>query len=289
MNGTRRRVVCERHVTVQDGLQVYLRDYDFRDAPGTPVLCLPGLTRSSRDYHRLAIRLAPGRRVICPDLRGRGRSGRDPDWRHYVPTTYIDDLRHVLAALGLDRIIVIGTSMGGLLAMGLGLLMPGGLAGVVINDVGPAVPAGEVTRIAAYVGSDRPVKRWRDAVASVKTLFPDLGYRDDRDWLRAAHGTYRRGADGLLHFDWDPAIARALVEGAGKVPDLWPLFGALRRMPCLAFRGALSKVLTPETFAAMKRANPDLIQVTVPGVGHTPSLVEPEAIAAIETFLAGIA
>jgi pimeloyl-ACP methyl ester carboxylesterase len=172
--------------------------------------------------------------------------------------------------------------------MGLALMAPSTLKGVIINDVGPDIPAGEVGRIAAYVGADRPVRRWRDAVATVKSLFPDLGYTNDRDWLRVAHGTYRRRADGMLHFDWDPAIARALLAGAGKVPDLCPLFGALRRIPCLALRGALSKVLQPETFAAMKRANPDLIQVTVPGVGHTPSLVEPEAIAAIQAFLAGL-
>lgn len=281
--------IRERHVAAQDGLDLFIRDYDAPGATGTPVLCLPGLTRSSRDYHRLAMRLSPTRRVVCPDLRGRARSAFDPDWRHYTPTTYLDDIRHVLAALGLHRVVVIGTSMGGLLAMGLALVMPNALAGVIVNDVGPDVPAGEVSRIAAYVGIDRPVRRWRDAVATAKILFPDLGYSRDRDWLAAAHGTYRRGADGLLHFDWDPAIARALIAGAGKVPDLWPLWGALRRVPCLALRGALSKVLKPETFKAMKDANPDLVQVTVAGVGHTPSLVEPEAFEAIETFLARVA
>jgi pimeloyl-ACP methyl ester carboxylesterase len=281
-------VFVERRIAVQDGLELYVRDYEAPGATGMPVLCLPGLTRSSRDFHRLAMRLRPSRRVICLDLRGRGRSDFDPDWRHYVPTTYIDDIRHVLAALGIHRFVVIGTSMGGLLAMGLALAMPSALAGAIINDVGPDLPTGEVSRIGAYVGIDRPARRWREAVATVKTLFPDLGYTRDRDWLAAAHGTYRRRADGMLHFDWDPSIARALQQGAGKVPDLWPLFGALRRVPCLAFRGALSKVLKPETFAAMKVANPELIQVTVPGVGHTPSLIEPDSLAAIEAFLARV-
>ena len=111
----------ERWFSAQDGLRLYFRDYGSPSAPGTPMLCLGGLARNSKDFDRLARRLCQHRRVVCPDYRGRGRSSYDPQWQNYRPEVYLNDLAHLLAVCNLHRVLVCGTSMGGLLSMGLAL------------------------------------------------------------------------------------------------------------------------------------------------------------------------
>ena len=125
--------------TAEDGLRLYFRDYGPIHGKKLPVLCLPGLTRNSHDFSRLALILGSSRRVICPDYRGRGKSDQDSNWNNYVPLTYINDIRHLLISLGLHSIFVIGSSMGGLLAMGMGVVMPTYLAGALLNDIGPVI------------------------------------------------------------------------------------------------------------------------------------------------------
>src|SRR5262249_571120 len=123
----------------QDGLKLYYREYGdaAADEERLPVLCLPGLTRNSRDFHDLALRLAPQRRVPAPGHRGRGKSAWDPDWRNYRPEMYLSDVFDLLAVADAPRVVVVGTSMGGLLAIGLTAYRPTCLAGVVLNDIGP--------------------------------------------------------------------------------------------------------------------------------------------------------
>lgn len=275
----------EGTVTAGDGLRLYFRDYGPAWGGATPVLCLAGLTRNSRDFHHLAERLADRRRVVCPDLRGRGWSGRDPYWRHYHPRVYLDDLRHLLIAARLDRVAVIGTSLGGLLGMGLAVTMPTAVAGAVLNDVGPEIDPRALAPLAAYMRDNRPVADWAAAVVRLKKAFPTLPARTDDDWLAIARGAFRERPDGLLEHDFDPGLTRALEHGLGDVPDLWPMFRALRDVPVLAVRGALSEVLTAATLQAMAAALPAMAQVTVPDVGHAPSLLEPAAAGAIDAFL----
>lgn len=279
-------VYVEKTYGAQDGLRLYYRDYGDPQSSGTPVLCLTGLTRNSHDYHKLATRLCTARRVICPDYRGRGRSAYDPDWRNYHPRTYVGDVLQLLVAANLHRVIVVGTSLGGLIAMALAVARPAALAGVVLNDVGPVIDRTGLDRIKLYIGRDHPQDDWAGAVAFVKQTLLGLGERSDADWRRIAEGTFREGADGKLHVDWDVALARPL-ERMAVIPDLWPLFRALRPIPTLAFRGALSDLLTVDTFDRMQREHPALRQVTVAGVGHTPTLDEPEARHALDAFLAG--
>jgi pimeloyl-ACP methyl ester carboxylesterase len=274
----------EKTYSSQDGLQLYYRDYGDPLSPGVPLLCLTGLTRNSHDYHHFASRLAAGRRVVCPDYRGRGRSARDPDWRNYQPRSYVGDILQLLVAAGLHRVIVVGTSLGGLLSMGLAVVQPTSLAGVVLNDVGPDIDRSGFQRIQAYIGRDHPQPDWASAVRFARETFSGAGERSDADWLRIAEGTFAPGPDGRLHISWDPALARPLARPQA-IPDLWPLFRALRNIPTLAFRGALSDLLTAATFDRMQREHPALHCVTVPGVGHVPTLDEPEARHAIEDFL----
>ena len=166
----------ERRYSAQDGLSLYFRDYGDPLSARTPVLCLTGLTRNSKDYHEVALRLARQRRVLCPDYRGRGRSDYDPDWRNYQPTTYINDMRHLLAALNVHRVVVMGTSLGAFLAVGLAVLAPTLVAGAVLNDAGPEVNAGGLDRILAYVGDDRPLDGWDAAIARMREIFPQLSF-----------------------------------------------------------------------------------------------------------------
>lgn len=272
--------------SAEDGLQLYFRDYpgDGHDRP--IVLCLPGLARNSKDFDTLAPHLAAqGYRVLAADYRGRGRSAYDTNWQHYHPRTYLNDLRHLLTLTGVHRVIALGTSLGGIMAMAMGVLMPTVLAGVVLNDVGPDLPPAGLTRILAYLSEDRPQPDWDAARRNVQRLLPQLALVDDDAWMRLARATYREGTDGLLHFDWDPNIVRTLLEDRAPRPDLWPLFRSLRRLPILALRGGVSDILTQDTYNRMAAEHPGLIRVQAPGIGHAPTLDEPQLREAIDEFL----
>lgn len=275
----------ERHYTSQDGLRLYFRDYGDPSSTATPVLCLSGLTRNSRDFHGVALRLSAARRVLCPDYRGRGRSQYDRDWRRYAPRTYLDDIRHLLAAVNLHRVVVIGTSLGGILAAAMAVAMPCAVAGAVLNDVGPEIGRDGLERIIAYMRDDRPQADWSRAARHLREVFPDLPADDEDGWLEIARGTYRECGDGLLRIDWDPAIVKPLLRRRDRSPDLWPLFRALGRIPAVVLRGATSNILGEATVKRMTGEIPGLTAVTVGGVGHAPSLAEPEAAEAIDGIL----
>jgi pimeloyl-ACP methyl ester carboxylesterase len=274
----------ERHLTAQDGLKLYYRDYGDPLSPRLPLVCLSGIVRNSADYADLAERHAGERRILCPDYRGRGRSGYDRDWRNYDPHVYANDIGHLISANDLQGVIVLGTSLGGVLAMGLAVLRPTTIRAAVINDIGPEVASGGIARIIDYIGSDHPQPDWPSAVAYLRELLPTLSIRTEAGWMKMARGTFREGPDGLLHVDWDINLARPLAKG-GPVPELWRYFRALRNVPTLALRGELSDVLSAETFERMALAKPDLIRVTVPNAGHAPTLNEPEAAAAVDAFI----
>jgi pimeloyl-ACP methyl ester carboxylesterase len=278
----------ERSFSARDGLRLYFRDYGDPLSPATPLLCLGGLTRNSKDFHALALRLSESRRVLCPDYRGRGRSPRDPDWRNYAPPRLLNDVLQLLAATNLHRVVVCGVSFGGFLAMAMGVAAPLVLAGVILDDVGPEVDPAVGRQILDYVSADRPQPDWDTAVAALRARFPNLSRRDETAWRRFAEGSYREAEDGRLHFDWDPAIARPLQQAAARPTDYWPLYRSLRCLPVLAIRGALSEVLSPATLARMAAEKPDLVHLTLTEVGHAPMLDEPESEQAIDDFLARI-
>lgn len=275
----------ERRYLAEDGLSLYYREYGDPLSPALPLLCLPGLTRNSRDFHALASRLAGARRIICPDYRGRGRSDYDTNPKNYHPKVHINDVRHLMTVAGLHRAIVIGTSFGGFLAMGLALAVPASIAAVVLNDVGPEVTDSGLRRIMNYIGRDHPLPDWPAAVAEMKRMFAYLSFQTDEQWLAGARGTWREGDDGMLHFDWDTRLAEAIGKARHDF-DPWSLFKALNHVTVLAFRGALSDVLSPEILDRMGREHPALMAVTVPGVGHPLSLSEPQAVETLDEFLA---
>jgi pimeloyl-ACP methyl ester carboxylesterase len=252
------------------------------------VLCLPGLTRNSRDFEDLAPRLAVSRRVLCADLRGRGESDRDPDWRHYQPATYLGDLRTLLADAAVDAVVVVGTSLGGIMGLALAAYGPGSVAGLVLNDIGPEFGPAGIARISGYVGTAQPVMNWDDAEAQVRSVHGHaLVGLSDAQWRRIARRLYREGPDGRPVPDFDVAIGTALRAGVG-VGDakLWPLFDAVLGLPIAVLRGELSDLLLPDTVQRMRERKPDLITAVVPRRGHVPLLDEPESLAAIDDLLA---
>jgi pimeloyl-ACP methyl ester carboxylesterase len=275
----------DRYFQSADGLRLHYRDYPG-DAVRLPVLCLPGLTRNCRDFESVAPRIQRTRRVLCADLRGRGLSERDPNWRNYHPGTYVADVGRLLADAGAGRVIILGTSLGGIIAMILAATAPQLLGGVILNDVGPEVAPEGLARISTYVGRNVPVRSWSEAAAQARAInglaWPDA---TDGDWLTFARRAYAE-IDGMPRPDMDPMIGEAVrAAPTGAAPDLWPVFAALRPLPALALRGATSDVLSQDTFDRMGREKPDLGRVTVPRRGHAPTLDEPESITAIETFL----
>jgi pimeloyl-ACP methyl ester carboxylesterase len=270
-----------------DGLRLHYRDY-APAAPGRlPVLCIAGLTRNSRDFETLAPRIARSRRVLCVDLRGRGGSQHDSHWQNYHPGSYLADLALLLAHAGAPRVVLIGTSLGGILSMLMAATHPAVVAGVILNDVGPEVAPEGLQRISAYVGRHAPVANWAEALAQTRATYEfALPGLSDADWLGYAKRTFTE-VNGVPRLDMDPMIGEAVrAAPAAAAPDLWPVFAALRAIPTLALRGATSDILSTQTFDRMAREKPDLRRVMVPDRGHTPTLEEAECVAAIDAFLA---
>jgi pimeloyl-ACP methyl ester carboxylesterase len=285
----------ERVIATLDGLPLYARDYPpLAPETGLPVICLHGLTRNSYDFEIVAPRIAAlGRRVVAPDMRGRGKSANDPDPAHYVPTVYAQDVLKLMDALEIPRAVFIGTSMGGLITMVVATMAPERIVGSVLNDVGPRLNAAGLSRIASYVGRSQPVASWDEAAAAVRavngTAYP--GRLDDEAfWLAFARRTFRQREDGLLETTYDPHIALAFMDfdEDAPAPDLTPLFAALAKKPMLSVRGAISDLFAQDVVETMRSLKPDLKTVTVENVGHAPMLDEPEAWDAVLDFLARV-
>ena len=277
--------------TSADGLSLHYRDYAGPEGyEGPPVLCMHGLTRNSRDFAPLAEHISATRRVIVPETRGRGQSDYAPDSATYNPVQYAADVELLLEQEGIERFIAIGTSMGGLMTMLLAVSKPGRIAGVVMNDIGPEVNPEGIERIKSYVGQGRSYPTWVHAARSLAEThggaFPD--YTLD-DWLDMAKRTLVVSQNGRIAYDYDMAIAEPFNEPGGEVPaNLWAAYDALVGVPMVLVRGELSDLLTPETEREMAKRNPAMTSVTVPRVGHAPTLDEPEARAAIDALLAKI-
>jgi pimeloyl-ACP methyl ester carboxylesterase len=279
--------VAEYWFDSHDGLRLYSRVYAAAAADAPVVLCLHGLMRNSRDFGELAVHLAARHRVIVPDVRGRGFSARDPNFNNYQIPVYLQDVLTLLAGLGAARVTIIGTSMGGLMAMVLAAMQPQLVSRIVLNDVGPEVDPRGLERIRGYAGRAAPVRSWPEAAAQVRAdygaAWPNLS---DARWDEIARLSYRANAQGVPEADADPLIREPLRDTSRAAPDLWPLWSALARVPILAIRGAHSDILSVATLARMQRGKPDLQALTVANRGHAPLLDEPECVAAIDQFLA---
>jgi len=284
MNGA---AYSDGHWTSADGLSLHFRDYPGReDRP--PLLCIPGLTRNARDFAPVAESFAGEWRVISLDLRGRGESDYAKDSSTYVPAQYLADIEALLEQAGIERFVAIGTSLGGLLAMLLAAVDAERIAGAVLNDIGPVIEPEGLERIRDYVGQGRSFPTWMHAARALRdqgqSAFPDYGISE---WLDMAKRLMVVGGNGRITFDYDMRIAEPFnTPSADADIDLWPAFRALAGRPLLVLRGELSDLLSAATLARMGREIPEAELVTVPRVGHVPSLREPEAQAAISRLLA---
>jgi len=274
-----------------DGLSLYYRDYGQASMDAIPVVCLPGLTRNSKDFAAIAEHLGLERRVLALEFRGRGRSDYSADVEHYVPPTYANDVITLLDQLNLEEVICLGTSLGGLVSMLLAAMIPARIQAVILNDIGAAIDPSGLARIASYAGKQTPIHSWAEAAELARATnglaFPD---KDDDWWLTFAENTFREGEDGIPVLDYDPKIGDAM-RAAGGTPDPeagWLLFAGLQAIPTLLLRGELSDILSSEVTIDMKAKKSDLVVAEIEGVGHAPLLEEPDAVAAIDAFLASL-
>ena len=286
---------ADRYWNSPDGLKLHYRDYPGGDGARPSLLCLPGLTRNARDYDALAARLAGRWRVIALDFRGRGGSDHARDPMSYVPATYVEDVGALLRELGIARYVAIGTSLGGIVTMLLAARASTPavaeaepvLAGALLNDVGPEIEAAGLSRIRSYVGRGSTMPTWMHAARAVAEgngdVYPDWGIED---WLAMAKRLYRLNSAGRIVLDYDLRIAEPFkVPGNEAGPDMWAALGGLRDVPTLIVRGGRSDVLSAPTAERMVAALDRAELVTVPGVGHAPTLAEPVLHAPIDRWL----
>ena len=291
-------------ISAPDGLRLHAREYGRRSAAALPVVCLPGLARSSGDFETLATALAGDatrpRRIIALDYRGRGRSDYDSDPANYSFQVEIADVLAVLTALDCGRAIFIGTSRGGILTMLMAALRPAIIAAAVLNDIGPVIEPKGLMRIKGYVGKLPQPRSYEDGADILRRLFsaqfPKL---TAEDWLASARRTFKE-VNGQLVPDYDVALARTLegVDFEKPLPPLWAQFDALSTVPVMVIRGENSDLLSAATVEAMaaRRAAVEtmaarrsaLETLVVPDQGHAPFLAEPDVVARIADFVARV-
>ena len=267
------------HFTAPDGARL---GYEDDGAGGLPLLCLPGLTRTMRDFDDVAPHLA-GVRMIRMDYRGRGTSAWTGPESYTVAREAADALA-LLDHLGVARTAILGTSRGGLIGMLLAATARDRIAGLILNDVGPVLEPEGLARIAAHVGRP-PREETHEALAKALAAGPGFARVPPARWLALARRQAVAVPEGL-RLNYDPAL-RAAFEAAVDAPpaDLWPLFEATRGLPLALIRGANSDLLSRATVARMRAVRPDMTVAEVRGRGHVPFLDEPESLAALHAIM----
>ncbi|GAA6136941.1 alpha/beta hydrolase [Arenicella sp. 4NH20-0111] len=274
-----------------DGLPLYARDYSLECGEGCPViLCMHGLTRNSADFDDISAVLAKDYRLIAVDQRGRGRSTYDHNSDNYAPSIYVQDMFVLLQKLDVTSVILMGTSMGGIMSMMMSSMKPTMFSALIINDIGPEIDPRGIERINSYVGKTSVVQNWDQATVQAKVIngdaFPNA---TQEDWTAFAKRIYREAENGEPVLAYDPAIAKPFTDNQSTEPaDLWPVFDAMGDVPLLLIRGELSDIISTNCVAKMRERRPAMAYAQIPNVGHAPLLSEPCSISAIEQFLSSL-
>ncbi len=270
------------YFTTSDGKRLYYED----TGTGHLLLCLAGLTRNCRDFSFLAPHMSD-LRMIAMDYRGRGKSDFDANYMNYNILREGLDAIELLDHLGLEKVTLLGTSRGGLVAMALAASHPDRLAGVILNDVGPVIEPAGIAKIMDYVGNSPSSQSYDEAAQVLQTMmapqFPGIA---QDVWKQQVEHQYIQTDTGL-QLRYDPALRQALIEQAAitPAPDLWPLFDALSTIHTGVIRGANSDLLSKATVQKMHAHHPELISTEVPDRGHVPFLNEPQSLDLIRKIL----
>ena len=275
-----------KYVITADGLRLAYDD----QGQGTPVLCLPGLTRNMEDFEPVVRDFADSARIIRMDFRGRGASDYAEDFTTYSVLQEAQDVLALLDHLGLEKVAILGTSRGGLVAMMLAAMARDRLSGVFLNDVGPVVSTQGLSVIMSYIGKPPSFSSLAEAAAAMPAIYPDFHDVPASTWADMARRIYRE-EEGALKLRYDPKLRDAVApafEPDAEAPDLWPLFDAMAGLPLAVLRGISSNILSAETAAEMRQRRPDMRFVELAGRGHVPFLDEPDSRALISAWLEDI-
>jgi pimeloyl-ACP methyl ester carboxylesterase len=279
-------------VSAQDGLRLHVRAYGARANHALPVVCLPGLARTTADFDALAAALSGDREhprpILALDSRGRGKSDYDRKPANYNLQVELADVLSVLTALGIGQAAFVGTSRGGILTMLLAVARPAAIAGCVLNDIGPVIDLEGLVRIKSYVGQLPQLPSFPAAADALRRQFGSYFPKwSDDDWLAFARATFKE-TGGQLVPDYDPKLATILeaIGPAQPLPTLWKEFDALGRVPVMVIRGANSDILSAATVEAMHERRRALEVVEVPDEGHAPRLAGSLTIGRIAAFIA---
>lgn len=251
------------------------------------LVCVHGLARSSRDFDELARSLCGHFRVACPDLAGRGDSDRLADPALYVVPQYVSDMVTLIARLDAESVNWVGTSLGGLVGMALAAQAGSPIKRLVLNDVGPVIAKVALERIASYLGQTPAFNTMEEAEKYIRAVCAPFGPHTEAQWRFLTETFVRKDAQGKLRAHYDPRIAD---EYKRTLPaqdiELWYLYDAIR-CPTMVLRGAQSDLLSRETAQAMASRGPKAKVVEIAGVGHAPTLLNPDQIGIVRDFLHG--
>lgn len=255
------------------------------------LVCVHGVTRVSDDFDHLALELCRDYRVVCPDVVGRGRSSWLRDPQYYQLPQYVSDMVTLLARLNAETVHWVGTSMGGLIGIGLAGLQDSPVRKLVINDVGPTLNADALKRIGEYIGYAARFATFEEAVSYICAISQPFGPHTDEEWLKLASDVLRKDEDGqwIRHYDLGLSIPfKSATPEATKQGEAI-LWGSYDRIACptLLIRGKNSDLLSRDIAHAMTERGPKAALVEIEEVGHAPTLMHADQIAVVKQFLLG--
>jgi len=272
-----------------DGLhQMAYKEWGEVDNPNV-LICVHGVTRVSDDFDSLARELAGQFRVICPDVVGRGRSGRLRNPQNYQVQQYVCDMVTLIARVHAENLSYFGTSMGGLIGMGLASLKECPIRKLILNDIGPTLNATALSRIGQYISQPLRMATFEEAANYIRGISLTFGAHTEEEWHKICSDVLRQDADGMWvkHYDLNLGLAMQSVtpEMAETMQKLmWAAYDAIT-CPTLLLRGADSDLLVPDTAAQMTLRGPKAKLVEFEKVGHAPTLVHMDQIAVVKEFL----